>query len=262
MFAFSKIAGALTEPTLLVFLLVAVGTVLLWRPCWLRLGRALLTLLVALLLLLGLVPLDRWLAAGLEDRFARPDPLPERVDGILVLGGAIDPVVSTARDQVTVNSAATRLTALPALAARYPDARLVFSGGSGLVLRPELAEADQVVRFYREIGFAADRIELERQSRNTRENALYTKALVAPRPGETWLLVTSALHMPRAVGCFRAVGWPVLAYPVDYHTTGEGAAPSFNPIVTLAGLGNVAHELVGLAVYRLRGWSPALLPAP
>jgi len=263
MFALSKIAGALTDPMLMTFLLLAGGTGLLWCRRTLRLGRDLLTLLVTLLLLLALVPVDRWLMTALEDRFPAPESLPERVDGIIVLGGAIDPVVSTARDQVTVNSAATRLTALPALAARYPEARLIFSGGSGLVLRPDLAEADQVGRFYREIGFPPERVELERRSRNTRENAVYTKQQAHPRPGETWLLVTSALHMPRAIGCFRAVGWSMVPYPVDYHTTGAAMlAPSFNPFVTLGGLGVVGHELIGLVVYHLRGWTDSLLPGP
>ena len=67
-------------------------------------------------------------------------------------------------------------------------------------------------------GIARDRVTLETRSRNTAENAAFTKALVKPKPGERWLLVTSALHMPRAIGCFRRVGFPVEAYPVDWTT--------------------------------------------
>ncbi len=84
--------------------------------------------------------------------------------------------------------------------------------------RNEPAEADYLYPLLDSFGVPRERVMLENKSRNTAENAAFTKALVKPKPGERWLLVTSAQHMPRAVGCFRRVGFPVEAYPVDWHT--------------------------------------------
>ena len=70
------------------------------------------------------------------------------------------------------------------------------------------------------LGIPAERIELEDRSRNTVENAVFTRALVNPKPNERWLLVTSAAHMPRAIGTFRQAGFPIEAYPVDWRTSG------------------------------------------
>ena len=104
---------------------------------------------------------------------------------------------------------------------------------------------------------------LETRSRNTEENAVFTKELVQPKPGERWLLVTSAQHMPRAIGCFRRAGFPVEAYPVDWHTR---RALRLAPMETLSGglgrLDNAVHEWIGLVSYWLTGRTSELLPGP
>jgi uncharacterized SAM-binding protein YcdF (DUF218 family) len=105
---------------------------------------------------------------------------------------------------------------------------------------------------------------LENRSRNTAENAAFSKALVAPKPGERWLLVTSAMHMPRAIGAFREAGFPVEAYPVDYQT--NGWQDLRNVFGSLSGglgqLDGALHEWIGLIAYRLTGKSSALFPGP
>jgi uncharacterized SAM-binding protein YcdF (DUF218 family) len=104
----------------------------------------------------------------------------------------------------------------------------------------------------------------ENRSRNTFENAAFTKELVKPRPGEDWLLVTSAYHMPRAMGIFRAQGMNPLAFPVDYRTYGNGQ--DFRPLadgsLAIRNFETAAREWVGLLVYRLTGKTDALLPGP
>ena len=99
---------------------------------------------------------------------------------------------------------------------------------------------------------AAKRIELEGKSRNTAENATFSKALANPKPGERWLLVTSAHHMPRSVGCFRRAGFAVEAYPVDWRT--RGAADLATPFGGLAAR-PCAHRRRGPRV----GWAAGLL---
>ena len=125
--------------------------------------------------------------------------------GIVCLGGALDTVVSPERGEVALNEAAERMTAVAELARRYPQARIVFTGGSGrLVYGGTTTEAELAARLFASFGIAKERITLEDKSRDTLENARFTKELVNPKPGERWLLVTSAHHMPRSVGLFRA----------------------------------------------------------
>jgi uncharacterized SAM-binding protein YcdF (DUF218 family) len=256
MFILGKIVGWLADPSNLFFLAAALA----WRMLPRRGGRRLLGAALACVLVLGVLPFDRWGVAYLEDRMAPPQRMPAHVDGIVVLGGAIDPTQSVARGQVAVGGAVERLTELIPLARRYPEAKLVFSGGSGRVLDQDNREADWVHRFYRDIGFDDGRVLYERDSRTTRENAVLSQQLARPRPGETWLLVTSAMHMPRSAGCFRAVGWPVVPYPVDYQTSGTGMDWRF--AFNLSGYAGLVHEAIGLVSYRLAGWTEELLPAP
>ena len=212
-----------------------------------------------------MLPVDRLVLGVLEDRFPPHPNLPAAVDGIIVLGGSIDPTLSARRGMPIIRGAADRITAMVVLARRHPEARVIFTGGSGDPLAPDDREAPQVKALLTAMGVDTGAVTFEEHSRNTRENALYSKELMRPQPGETWVLVTSAMHMPRAVGAFRAVGWPVVAYPVDYATDGGGSISGvlrFNVTAGLGGLQAVAHEMLGLAWYRLQGWSDRLWPAP
>jgi uncharacterized SAM-binding protein YcdF (DUF218 family) len=160
-----------------------------------------------------------------------------------------------------LNNAAERITEFVALARRYPEARLVFTGGSGFVFPGALREADVIHHVLDGLGSDLSRITFERESRNTYENALFSRPLVNPGTGETWLLITSAAHMPRSVGIFRRAGWPVLAYPVDYRSTRE---LSWSPdlLSGLDALNESLREWVGLVAYRLMDRTDALFPAP
>ncbi|KIL98860.1 putative membrane protein [Paramagnetospirillum magnetotacticum MS-1] len=266
MFLLSKLLGFATDPATVFLLLILLGGLMTLSRRWLSLGRKVLGVTLLTVTFMAVVPLEYWAETWMEARFRAPNPLPEKVDGIIVLGGAINPVVSEARGQVSVGGGVTRMTTLIPLAKRYPEARLVFSGGSGSPFNPELREADYAKIFYDDLGFDTDRIVFERDSRNTRENATLSKELMQPRPGETWLLITSAGHMPRSVGCFRAVGWPVVPIPVDYYTTGLDkpwwTELRFSPQKGIFGLAPLIHEGLGLVMYRLMGWTDTLLPKP
>lgn len=260
MFVVSKLFGILSSPLNLVLLCLVAVSLLGFTP-WRRLQRGLLALLTLSLLAVAATPWSALVIQPLEDRFAVPR-LPDSVAGIVVLGGALDPVVSAARDQVAANGAVERVTTLVTLGRRYPQARLIFSGGSGSLTTQELKEAPVAKRFLDELGFDTARVMFEDQSRNTWENAVLSKQAMNPQVGETWLLVTSALHMPRSVGAFRAAGWSVLPYPVDYLTSGHKGAWGFDLGGALSRLDTGLHEWLGLAYYRWRGWSDSLFPGP
>jgi uncharacterized SAM-binding protein YcdF (DUF218 family) len=114
------------------------------------------------------------------------------------------------------------------------------------------------------MGFDVGRVRFEREARNTHENAVYTKRLADPQPGETWLLVTSAMHMPRTVGVFRAAGWNAIPFPVDFTTKQKFGLFYFGlPLSNrLSGIDAAAHEWIGLFVYRLLGYTDSILPGP
>jgi uncharacterized SAM-binding protein YcdF (DUF218 family) len=150
------------------------------------------------------------------------------------------------------------------LARRFPEAKIVFSGGSGSLMRGDEPEAPIAGALLESFGTGRERIVLEGDSRSTAENAAFARKLVAPKPGERWLLVTSSFHMPRSVGVFRAVGFEVEAYPVDWRTRGWIDAATWTGKLS-AGLARTdvaVHEWIGLVGYWLSGKSSALLPKP
>lgn len=259
-FYLSKIIGFFASPTHLAICLMLAGAVLGFGRLA-RAGRGLGLAGLLLLVAVAATPLPRLLARPLEDRFPVPamsDPRP--VAGIIVLGGAI----GESRGQMTFTGAAARMTEAVMLARRQPQARLVFTGGSGALLsRNAPSEASVAGRFFAEMGLAADRITLEDKSRNTDENARFTARLVAPKPGERWLLVTSALHMPRSMAVFRAAGLDLEPWPVDYRTSGQRRdflSPGRIWATNLELADDAMREWVGLAAYRLAGKTQQLLP--
>jgi uncharacterized SAM-binding protein YcdF (DUF218 family) len=261
-FAASKLFWFLAAPTNALTLALLICALLAFtrfaRPArWLALGAALGLLFAAM------SPLPYWLMRPLEDRFpARPSI--DRVDGIIVLGGAI----GTARGQTSLNGAGARMTDSLALALAHPHARLLFSGGDGSLLQTTEdgeapTEAEAARRFYTALGLQADRLLLEDRSRNTRENAVFSRELAQPKPGERWLLVTSAWHMPRAVAVFRRAGFEVTPWPVDFTTSGTDRDwlrlnRGFSHGLGLTDL--AVKEWVGLVAYRLAGYTDAVLP--
>ena len=261
MFTASKIFWFMASPgNLLALLLLAGG--LLWLAGLRRAGTLLLGLHCALLLAVFLLPLDYLAAKPLEDRFARPDTLPGHVDGILVLGGYQRPYLAGVRHWPELNEHADRLVAFVDLARRYPKAVLVASGGSGSLLHQEAKESEVTKAVLSKLGFPPDRVVFESRSRNTLENARFSKELVNPRPGQTWVLVTTAMHMPRSVACFRSVGWRVVPFAVDFSTLPTFTYGLPNLTSKLHRLEYAVHEWIGLAAYRLLGHTHELWPKP
>ena len=249
LFALAKTIGFILVPSNVVGLVGVVGAGMLFTR-FAALGRGLVLGGASLFLLFGVLPLGSTLLYVLENRFPPWNPALGTPDGIIVLGGAIDPDLSAVHGQTALNDAAERLVAAVDLARRYPSARIVYSGGSAL--GHGAVEADYATHVFESLSIARDRIMLERRSRNTAENAAFTQQLVQPKAGEHWLLVTSAYHMPRAIGTFRKIGFPVDAYPVDWRI--EGPFASINTLASGFINTDVAtHEWAGLLVYWLSG---------
>lgn len=262
-FAFGKLAFLLLRPSNLLLLLALAGFAGVWsRPR--RWARGLLALSLGVAVAATVLPVGRWLIGPLEERFPPPaGGYPARVDGVVVLGGGIDPEITAGRGAPAFTDPAERYMTLMELARRYPDARVVFTGGVGR-LEGGVPPETEAVRLLLERHGLAGRALLEDQARNTRENALFAREIARPAPGETWLLVTSAGHMPRSVGVFRAAGWEVVPWPVDYRTPAGGAVADlrFKVADRLYELDEAAYEWLGLAYYRAVGWTTELFPGP
>ena len=260
-FAFGKLAFLLLRPSNLLVLLALVGLAGVWRRPR-RWARGLLALALGTVVAATLLPVGKWLIRPLEERFPPAGGYPARVDGMVVLGGGIDPEITAGRGAPTFTDPAERYMALLELARRYPDARVVFTGGVGR-LEGGVPPETEAVRLLLERHGLAGRAMLEDRARNTRENALNAKDLARPVPGEVWLLVTSAGHMPRSMGVFRAAGWDLVPWPVDYRTAGDtGVDLRIRVADRLYDLDEAAYEWLGLAYYRAVGWTTELFPGP
>ena len=213
-FVLSKTLCFMLLPTNLLIGIGLLGAILMVTR-FASLGRKLVIAAVLLLVICGLSPLGNLLLYPLESRFPAWDASRGAPDGIVVLGGSIEPNLSAAHGTAVVSGASDRIITAVALARRYPNARVVFSGGSGNLVSNDAREADFAGAIFESLGISKSRLIMERHSRNTVENAEFSKALVAPKQGERWLLVTSAFHMPRSVGLFRKAVFVVEPYPVD-----------------------------------------------
>ncbi len=263
MYLAAKLVALLARPGSFLVLGLVLGLVLT-SSRWRRLGRVLVGLSAAGLLLLTLLPIGGWLLLPLENRFAPAQPLPAEVRGIIVLGGSTSPGLTLQRNQPVLNDNSERLLAFAALARRYPESRLVFTGGYGTLQPGQLREADVARQVLTSMDLdQGANIEFERESRNTFESARNLAKMITPRAGEVWLLITSARHMPRAVGSFRQVGWEVMPYPVDYRTAGIfGFSLGLKLRSNLNAVAFALHEWLGLLAYRLLERTPSLFPGP
>jgi uncharacterized SAM-binding protein YcdF (DUF218 family) len=256
----SKLAWMMIAPDNLILCLLLIAWILLWRgayrPATLLLGTA-----TTVLMLVALFPVGEWLLYPLETRFASNPKLPDRIDGIIVLSGTEDAVRSSLWQQVELHDSAEREMAFLELARRYPNARLVFTGGSGSMVHQDDKAADVANKLFDNLGLDLSRVTFERNSRNTYENAVISRELVRPDPAQTWVLITTAWHMPRSVGVFRKAGWPVIPYPVDHGTRpGELLRIDMNLSGHLQSLVKGVREWVGLLAYYISGKTTTFFP--
>lgn len=265
-FVLSKVLWFFVQPSSLILAVLVIGLMLARGQRFARLGARLASGGIVALVVAGLGPIANMAILPLEQRFpARQGRLPDGpIAGIIVLGGYEDGRITEARGTLTLNEAAERITETAMLAHRLPDVPIIVSGGSGAIVLEDKPAAVAIGAYLAAIGIAANRIRLEDKSRTTHENALFTRQLVIPKPGERFLLVTSAAHMPRAVGTFRAQGFDVIAWPADFRTkdSGDALRPFGSLPAGLKRLDEAVMEWAGLLAYRVLGRTDALFPAP
>ena len=261
-FYLSKIFWFFVDPGNILLIIICLTAFLAWIK-WFKTLKYLITFCAIFALFLTVFPIGKLVINHLENRFKIVNVLPQDITGIIVLGGVVDQYLTNNREQIAINSAAERITEFARLSKLYPKAKLIYTGGSGILGKQDLKEADLVRPLLESLNIDQKRILYENQSRNTAENASFTAKIIKPTIKQRWMIITSAFHMPRAIGSFRRHNWNVLAYPVDYRTEVHiEYRLGLNFISGLSSFSLAIHELIGLIFYWLSGHTNELYPKP
>jgi uncharacterized SAM-binding protein YcdF (DUF218 family) len=249
----SKLFWYLAEPLTLVFLLVVLAGLFVFTR-FRRLTQFVAVFAALAFFAIGFTTLGQVMVASLEAQYARPAE-PDRIDGIIVLGGAIEASDRYREDGYELFDAADRFVEAARLARLHPEARILVSGGVGALGGTGVGDAVASISFFGDFGIGPDRLILDSQSRNTFENAINTATLIDPAHGDVWLLVTSAFHMPRAMDVFRAADVRVIPWPTDLHAPAQPALrlDFANPLPNAASVSMAVHEYLGTLAYRMTG---------
>jgi uncharacterized SAM-binding protein YcdF (DUF218 family) len=237
-FPLSKIFWGLFAPShIIAWTSIAAAILLMTRRH--RAGRVLAVISALLLIFIGIIPSNIWLLRPLEFQYGRPARPPSKITGILTLSGG-DP--------------RARLVGAYALARKYPEAILVYSGGSNsLISNPDYDGAQRAKRLLLSMGLDPNRLVIEGRARNTWENIVYARELIKPAPGQIWLLATSAAQIPRAMEVAHQFNWQLIAWPTDW-VTGQHLFTGYFLIPNnLWAFDEAAHEWIGLFAYRWSG---------
>lgn len=260
-FYLSKILAFLLEPALHPLYIIAIGV--LWRRDGSsrfvrqrnKTAKRIIVFGAILPLIYGFLPFGQLVVRQIE--YHQPATLSTGIDAdaIIVLGGySPSGRIPATRNQGQLSAAGERLIAGISFAQAYPNKFVLFSGGSGAIHATGWGEADSAKALMSDMGLSFNNIVFETQSRNTHENATKTHALINPHPDGKYVLVTSAIHMPRSLGTFRAAGWPDMTpYPVDYLSPASGVDFAFHMEKGLMLWRHAYHEITGIIVYWLTG---------
>ena len=259
-FILSKVFWFAISPFNIILILLLLGWFLIFRKP--KSGKKLISIGLVLLFVFGLDFVPYYLMSLLENRIPAGH-IPNKVDGIIVLVGAVD-MESSRPGLIELDAQADRIVDGIILMRAHPEAKLIITGGTGELNQDErYREADYLSRLALLLGVDKNNLITERNSRNTHEHAVAMEKLL-PKNGR-WLLITSAFHMPRSLGCFKKEGLHVIPFPVDYKTK-LNLFNKFSLISFLPSIGNLnslniaLHEWFGLLIYRLMGYTDSLFP--
>jgi uncharacterized SAM-binding protein YcdF (DUF218 family) len=257
--ALSNAFGYFSSITNLIVAVALLGVILLLLRR--ASGKTVAIAALTALIIASLSPLGNMLLTPLEQRFPGMKFPDQPIEGIIILGGSYDTQIRGYLSTVLLEEDTAPVTIIASLARRYPQARIIFSGGDDPA-KTGLGEAAIAKQLFVSFGVEASRISIEDQSRNTRENALFSYRMIKPAPNSIWLLVTSAYHMPRAIGAFRKAGLNVIGFPVGWRTHGwrDFWWPARSATDNLRRIDVATHEWLGLGTYRLLGYSNEWFP--
>jgi uncharacterized SAM-binding protein YcdF (DUF218 family) len=219
--------------------------------------------LLGFIVALTFIPAGNILMHSLESSFPTNPALPKKLGGIIVLGGAVNPGMTQQWNQLETNHYNERLLYFAWLATEYPKTQLIFTGGNASMDRSKPTESDSLKSFLKLYNIEPARVILENKSRTTYENALFSSKLILKNKSkEKWLLITSAFHMPRAIGVFCQQGINAIPFPVDHQTISGDLFSEFQFDFTgnFKILSEATHEWLGLLAYFASGKTQEIFP--
>ena len=252
-FYLSKILWLIVNP-FNIFIFITLFTMFLYFINFRRLSLIIYLINFIFIALISFLPIGSYLTYIIEKEFHTNTKIPERVDGILILGGATNPLLFKEFDQISLNGSAERLVESVMIIRKFEKAKVIFSGGSGIVNRSDLGHSQVAKLFYKKIGVDINKIFFEDKSRNTHENIIYSKKIAKPKKNENWLLITSAFHMKRALLIAEKNNWKLIPYAVDFKNIKDfKLTPNLNLLSNLNSFQSGLHEWLGLTSYYLMG---------
>lgn len=261
-FILSKILWFLIMPFNIIIVVLLSGWLLLFTRSQ-GLGKKLIAAGLLLIFFCGLDFMPYFLTHWIENK-VQPGSIPDEIDGIIVLVGMVD-MKACRPGMVELTEKSDRIIESIILAKKYPKTKLIITGGSGSLDQDQrYREADYLEKLAVSLGITKDRLIIERDSKNTFEHAVAMKKLL-PANGK-WVLITSAFHMPRALGCFNKAGVKVIPHPVDYKTPVK-PLNNYTLFAFLPKLENMInfnisfHELVGLVSFKFMGYTDSIFPS-
>ena len=252
-FYLSKILWLIVNP-FNIFIFITLFTMFLYFINFRRLSLIIYLINFIFIALISFLPIGSYLTYIIEKEFHTNTKFPQLVDGILILGGATNPLLFKEFDQISLNGSAERLVESVMIIRKFEKAKVIFSGGSGIVNRSDLGHSQVAKLFYKNIGVDINKIFFEDKSRNTHENIIYSKKIAKPKKNENWLLITSAFHMKRALLIAEKNNWKLIPYAVDFKNVKEfKLIPNLNLLSNLNSFQRGLHEWLGLVSYYLMG---------
>ncbi|MFK7934033.1 MAG: YdcF family protein [Saprospiraceae bacterium] len=252
-FFFSKLLFFLTQPVnwiVFAFLAALFIKKTIWKRRLLRTG-------ICLLLFFTNHAIFNAVANWWEPETLTADQIQAPYDIAILLGGFSNFSIQPSHDRYNLNQSAARLTQTLELYKQGKVKQILITSGTGAMLDDFPAEADMVKPFMMQMGVSEEDIIIENKSRNTYENALFTKEVLTNYPNASCLLITSASHMRRSKGCFDQQAIEYTPYAVDYIQEEFSWSPDFVIIPNSWALmrwGILTKEWVGYVAYWLKGY--------
>jgi uncharacterized SAM-binding protein YcdF (DUF218 family) len=194
-----------------------------------------------------------------------PDPiatkdLEKEYDFIILLGGYSNFQTAMGKSEFQLElKGGNRLITTLNLYNKGIGKRIILTGGSGKLLGEKYGEAEYVATFLKTLGLPDSALIVENKSRNTWENAMFSKQIVdSLQKNASCLLVTSAFHMPRSKACYDKAGLPTTIYPTDYYRQKHDnlvkllLEPSSSKLFAWEAL---IHEWIGVITYKIKGYN-------
>ena len=237
-----------------IFILFTLFSILLFFLTFKRLSKIIFLINFSVLLSISIFPIGNYLIYIIEKEFHTHTKIPDNIDGVLILGGTTDAEMFKEYGQISLNGSAERLVESIEIIKKFKNSKIIFTGGSGILNRPDLDHAQVAKLFYEKMGINLTRIIFENKSRNTFENIIFSKKIAEPKNNQSWLLITSASHMKRALLIGEKHNWYFTPYAVDFlNTKNFKIRPNFELLSNLNSFQKGSHEWLGLISYYLLG---------